>query len=405
MTEKKFRVGCRMANRDEILDEIDKEILSAEDMEEIETTDEQKEAEKRKKAEALWMDVQLGNTKHLITKVASILNRFPETRNSDVALMVKYWEVFEGHKGHFISINKLFRLERLTSIARTRAKVQNEYGLFLADEKIRRYRQDQGEIQKEFQIATKPSMECISVYADESGKNDEFTIVGGIWVLARQGELESAIIKWVQERKQNDPSCPDEFHFNKVRNNGANLQVYKEFIDFVVANGSMIGFKAIAVNKTKINKPIDDIITELFYQLVRVGIEFERKTGRIDLPKQIAYFKDDEEGESQLRISKIQQSLIDNFKLHYEEALKLNVFMSLDSRMNRFIQIADLFTGAINRKINHQKNNPKSENAKDEFADYIYKLLNVETLNYPSDRFTNVDVNGTSDMASIYIFD
>lgn len=392
-----------MLNRDRILDEIDEEIL-AEEIEEG-LTDEEKEAEKRKRAEELWMDVQSGNTKHLITKVASILNRFPETRNSDIALMIKFWEVFDGQKGNFVSVNKLFRLERLTSIARSRAKIQNEYGLFLADEKIRRNRQNREEIQKEYQIATKPEMESIRIYADESGKNDTFTIVGSIWVLAREGELNKALADWVTQRKSEDKTFPQEFHFNKIRNNGTNLQVYYDFINFVVSEGNMIGFKAIAVNKTKITKSIDDIITELFYQLIRIGVEYEQETGRISLPKQINYIKDAEEGESALRLSKIQQSLIDNFKIHYDNTLKLNAFLSMDSRLDRLIQVADLFTGAINRKINHQRNNPESTNAKDEFANYIYELLNIKELSYPTETMSEANVNDSSDLATVYIFD
>lgn len=393
-----------MSERDKILDEIDEEILT----EEVETviTDEEKEAEKRKKAEALWVDVQLGNTKHLITKVASILNRFPETRNSDVALMIKFWEVFEGHKGNFISINQLFRLERLTSIARTRAKIQNEYGLFLGDEKIRRHRQNLEESQKEYQIATKPPMESIWIYADESGKNDDFALVGSVWILAREGELEQEIIKWIQERRQNDSTFPDEFHFNKIKNNGNNLEMYKDFIDLVVSKGYMIGFRAIAVNKTKINKSIDEVITELFYQLVRIGVEYEYNTGRISLPKQINYIKDKEDGESALRINQIQQSLLDNFKIHYDDKLKLNSFMPLDSKLSRLIQVADLFTGAINRKLNHQRKNPESvKNSKDEFAEYIFELLNIEEFSYRTDDFEKVVGDETTDIASIYIFD
>jgi Protein of unknown function (DUF3800) len=398
-----------LTERDQVLARIDEELLSEEEVgleeEEEELTDEQKEAERRKKAEALWIDVQLGNTKHLITKVASILNKYPDTRNSDVALMVKFWEVFEGHKGKFVSLNKLFRLERLTSIARSRAKIQNEYGLFLADEKVKKFRRSREETQKEFQIATKPIMESISIYADESGKNDEFAIVGSVWVLANEGLLNSQIVNWTQDRKQTDPTCPEEFHFHKIRNNGTNLQVYEDFINFVIGNGHMLGFKAIAVNKTKINKPIDEIITELFYQLVRNGVEYEKNTGRINLPKQISYFKDAEEGESALRISQIQQSLIDNFKLHYDSELKLNAFFSIDSKVNRFIQIADLFTGAINRKINHQRKNQNSPtNAKDTFADYVFQLLNIQELNFQAQQISDYD-GSNSDYATVYIFD
>nr|WP_308314880.1 DUF3800 domain-containing protein [Bacillus sp. T33-2] len=176
-------------------------------------------------------------------------------------------------------------------------------------------------------------------------------------------------------------------------------------MDFVVANGHMIGFRAIAVNKTKISKPIDTIITELFYQLVRTGVEYERNTGRINLPKQITYIKDAEEGESALRLTQIEQLLVDNFKIHYDGELKLNAFFSLDSKMNRFIQIADLFTGAINRKLNHLRNNPDSMNSKDEFANYVYELFNIEERTYETQQLSEIDGSESSDLATLYIFD
>ncbi|PEZ31997.1 DUF3800 domain-containing protein [Bacillus thuringiensis] len=401
-----------MSEHDAILAGIDEEVLREEEQEqgeqeEIELTEEEKAEERRKKAEALWKDVQMGNEKHLITRVASIMNRYPETRNSDVALMIKYWKVYEGQRGSFVSLEKLFEMERLTSIARTRAKIQNEYNLFQADKKYKRYRQDKEEQQKEIQIITKPSMQTIHIYADESGKNDDFLLVGSFWILANEDNLNGKIVNWIQERKKVDNTCPDEFHFHKIRNNGMNFEVYKDFFDFVISNGSMVSFKGIAVNKTKLTQHTDDIITELYYQLVRVGIDHESKTGRIELPKQIEYIKDHEEGESALRINQIRQSLTDNFKLHYEENLNLTNFMSVDSKFSRFIQIADLFTGALNRKYNIQRKSPDQvPNAKDKLAEYILSVIGLKEVLYPAELY-NEEVLGASDMdmATIYIFD
>lgn len=388
---------------EEVLAEMDNEVINEE---ESILVDEEKEAERIKKGEELWIAVQQGNTKHLITKIATILNKYPETRNSDVALMIKYWEIFQEHRGGSVSFEKLFELERLTSIARVRAKIQNEYRLFQGDKKVRRFRRDNEEIQKEIQIATKPAVDYISIYADESGKNDEFAIVGSVWILANEGELNSSLVEWSQQRKQEDISFPDEFHFNKLKNNGNNLQTYKDFVNFAISNGHMVGYKAIAVNQTKLNISIDDLNTELFYQLVRIGIEHESESGRIQLPKQVAYFKDKEDGESALRINQIKQSLIDNFKIHYDEKVKLNAFHSLDSKMSRLIQVADLFTAAINRKINHQQKNPEATlNAKDEFADYLFELLNIEVLNYNAEQIAEIADQSKNDLATLYIFD
>src|SRR5690625_4233110 len=111
---------------DNILKEMNEEIISEEmSEEEQEIIDEKKEQERRKKGKELWIAVQSGNTEHLITRVASVLNRYPDARNSDVALMVRYWQVFEGHTGNQVSLNNLFKYERMTSIARGCAEFQN----------------------------------------------------------------------------------------------------------------------------------------------------------------------------------------------------------------------------------------------------------------------------------------
>jgi len=374
--------------------------------EEQEIIDEKKEQERRKKGKELWIAVQSGNTEHLITRVASVLNRYPDARNSDVALMVRYWQVFEGHTGNQVSLNNLFKYERLTSIARVRAKIQNEYKLFRADDKVKRYRQQEEEVQKEIQNSTKPPIDDITIYADESGKNDEFAIVGSSWILSGESELNSDLVKWVQERKSIDNTCPDVFHFNKIRNNGRDLQVYRDFFNYSVQRGDMMGFKAIAVNQKKTTLSNDDLNTELFYQLVRIGIEHENMTGRIQLPKQIVYFKEKEDGESALRITQIQQQLIDNFKTHYDENVRLNTFLSIDPHFSRLLQVADLFTSSINRVLNHQRKNPQSRhNAKDEFAEYVYELLSVEVVSYDTTRFQQEVNESESDLAVLHIFD
>src|SRR5689334_2303114 len=60
-------------------------------------------------------------------KVAWILNHHPETRDSDIELQLWYWRQFESDliDDGFIAVKNYYRLTRLTSIARERARVQN----------------------------------------------------------------------------------------------------------------------------------------------------------------------------------------------------------------------------------------------------------------------------------------
>ncbi|MDQ0200308.1 hypothetical protein [Neobacillus ginsengisoli] len=93
----------------------------------------------------------------MTTRVANILNRYPETRKSDITLQIKYWQVYSGLKSNFVDLTKLYSLERLTSLARARAKIQNEYKLFQADIETRRRRRTLEEEEKEAQMLDKPS--------------------------------------------------------------------------------------------------------------------------------------------------------------------------------------------------------------------------------------------------------
>jgi hypothetical protein len=97
-----------------------------------------KEIEKKERlqeeAEDLVRKVTSSNLSTLLEKVGWILNHYPQTRDSDVRCQHKYWEAFEPEylEGRLISFENMYKATRLTSITRARAKIQNEYNLFLA---------------------------------------------------------------------------------------------------------------------------------------------------------------------------------------------------------------------------------------------------------------------------------
>ena len=77
------------------------------------------------------------NLKTLQGQVEYILATIPETRNSDIALMVALWERFyplllvPTGKGSMVFLSKLYDLPREDNIKRVRAKFQNELKQYL----------------------------------------------------------------------------------------------------------------------------------------------------------------------------------------------------------------------------------------------------------------------------------
>ncbi|MBH0158633.1 DUF3800 domain-containing protein [Fictibacillus sp. 5RED26] len=388
----------------EVLDQIENEVL---DDEEVEVSEEnEKEAERKKKADALWKAVQMGDVKHLTTRVASILNRYPETRNSDITLQIKYWQIYNNLTSNFVDLTRLYTLERLTSISRARAKIQNEYKLFLADTEVRRRRRTLEEDEKEAQLLDKPSYGTINVFADETGKTETFVIVAGVWLLNEQlsARVQRDFLQWSSRKEAQGVKLPEEFHFKNLNNrNNKELELYKEFFNLILRNGEMISFKAVAVNKSKINRiPISDLITKLFYQFIRLGVNHEISSNRIQLPKKINLTKDEEEGESALILETVKQSLEDNFKIHYEDDLKMDQLISMPSHEHIFLQFADLFVAALNRKYNNPGNNNK-----DKLADYILESIRIKEVRFSASQ---VEIDEEKELEEIdhsilFIFD
>jgi hypothetical protein len=126
-----------------------------------------------------------GDFSGMRTRVAAMLNLYPHTRNSDVSLTLKYWETFqpEVFNASWIMPKDLFKLERLHYIVRARAKIQNEYGLFQADSAIRRRRKHIEEDMEDAVIEDAAPRRIAWIYADETGKNQDFVIVAAVWVL------------------------------------------------------------------------------------------------------------------------------------------------------------------------------------------------------------------------------
>jgi len=367
--------------------------------------DRMKKEEKKSKADELWKAIQAGDNKTLTTRVANILNRYPDTRDSDLTLQMQYWRVYNGLDSENIDIKKLYGLERLTSIARARAKIQNEYELFQARDEVKRRRKTLEEQEKESQLLDKPSYDSLEVYSDETGKTGDYVFVAGFWFLnaSTSSKIQRDFLKWSSEKEKSGVTMPKEFHFKDLSNtNRDQLKLYKDFFNFIIQNGEMVSFKAVGVNQKKIKRmPVTELVIKLYYQFVRLGVEHEINSERISLPRKINLTKD-QDGESELVIETIKQELGDNFKLHYDDRLIMDQLITMESHKNIFLQFADLFAAAINRKYNSPGNNHK-----DELANYILDSVRLNEIKFAASTVEeeNIDAEDNSDHSVLFLFD
>jgi len=306
-------------------------------------------------------------------RVAWLLNNFPETRNSDITLQIKYWSHFDSDifDGAFLNVKDLYTLTRLTSIVRARATIQNTYKLFLADEAIREYR---GVLEKEEEEKVKQENlfpKTYAVYADESGKNEPYLIVGSVWCL-NPSEAFKIILQILEFMEEND--FHEEFHFSDI--DKLNLGIYMKFADFIKERNTFLSFKAITLETSGIRDEQDTLI-KLYYFLLRWGIEHENDSGRAPLPRTIIFWKDLEEpGFDKLLMAEVEDRLSKAESTVFENKLRCGTFKPVDSREDHFIQIADLFSSSLNRKINVNVER-FSKKPKDIFANHFLESLGI----------------------------
>lgn len=331
----------------------------------------QKVEDERKLLLARLADTKLIGVKE---RVAFILNLYPETRNSDVDLAFRYWNVFDADyvSGDFITREAAMQVTRQGSLRRARAKIQNEYGLFQATEEVRQERRSKAEDESAKQLADKPSGARVSFYLDESSKNSRYAIVGGLCSLGDR-EAYSALGHFREWRLKNNIEY--EFHFTNMSKH--RLEAYKEFFREAMKFSHSFGFKAIVFDQSSGKKRTSsEIIRELYYQLIYQGIEHEIAMKRIKLPRPILIKKDKEKGFDALEMTRVRQELSSAFGKDFSGELVLEDIEAIDSTANNYIQLADLFIGSLARSLNRGKS--ANRNHKDELADYILGLLGID---------------------------
>lgn len=329
-----------------------------------------------------------GNIHNIRDRVAFILNNSIDARNSDIDLAWEYWQNFETDKfkGNIASVEQLRALTKINSLTRVRAKIQNEYKLYEADTAVKRFRGVLEEDKKSNAVEDKPSgLGVYSVYIDETGKTQDFLSVGSVWIL--EGGASNVLASMDLYKWKKDNNINYEFHFSEI--NKTRLSQFKEFFNKFLSSHPAVGFKIIVINnKGLVNK--NAAITDLTYHLLFKGVMHEHDTKRARLPRVLQVWLDEEEkGSDSLKIENIKERITSQ----KVDGLHLGDFQAVSSKDNFYIQIIDLFTGSVNRKLN----SPSGSNVKDDFADFVLSTLKfdinlIDKENIQTDNSTVFDL-------------
>jgi hypothetical protein len=321
------------------------------------------------KAKALKMAVETGHYNTAERRVCYILNHYPSTRDCDPELHQQYWKVWDGWDGQPIPpADYQYKLTPPGTITRARARIQNRYGLFQASEKVRQRRKGLSEEERQIALNSPARFDYISVYADETGKTGDWLIVGGIWIAdpREHRQLQQALADWRSTKR-----FESELHFSELKSQ--KLILYREALDVALSAAPSMAFKALKLSNLGLSN-VTAALDNLFYHYIVKGVEHEHNTMRCPLPRQVRFWKDQEQpGIDSLRIRNIQDQVAQYGQACHGGRLAVGEFECKPSDQFDLLQLADLFVGSIGRRLNAGS----KRNHKDEFADYLLERVGM----------------------------
>lgn len=334
---------------------------------------EQKEQRILREREQLERRLASGELDDVRTRVAFVLNHYPLARNNDVDLTIRYWRIFHPDEvgTDSIGFDALRTITKMTTIVRARAQIQNDYGLFVAEDDIVELRTErEGQMRKSQRSVASAKTPFVYVYSDESGKTDKNYVVGSFWVIDADEQiykLQRALWDW-----RNSAQWKSEVHFTEMSRERKDS--YLEFVRQAKKSASYVGFKAIVLAKDDVKRrPTEEAIYAMYYRLIVDGIRHEVAQDRFTLPRNVVLYKDEDEGADRLHLHSLKDKLRAECPKQFDNQISMSEVESLKSSGSILMQLADVFTGAIGRIVNRDPN--KVRNHKDDAAEEILRIL------------------------------
>jgi hypothetical protein len=325
------------------------------------------QAERRQKMLADIANSYLANTEQ---RVAHILQRFPETRDSDTALCIRYWKMFQAdviERWQPLELEVLYELDRIETIGRVRRMIQNELRLFRGVEETRRARESMQAEFHEYVAAHRDSPPEIRFYLDETGNEGGKTYCGIAGV---------CIINWKQFEKHHaaleqwrfKQGWPETVHFSetdadKVGRAVSLLQQLRSRRSGIL----FLGYSLVSRGRTH-----EDLVS-LFIQLVLDSLKFLRDCKCLTENRSVRVIKEADPGFDSIFLHKMTKQLGEIVALEFPGQVTVLPVEAVTKGRAVLLECADLIAGGMQRRALYKGRNPK-----DRLAEAVINVTGFE---------------------------
>lgn len=312
-------------------------------------------------------------------RVAHILQRFPETRDSDTALCIRYWNMFQAdvlERWRPLELEVLFELDRIETIGRVRRMIQNDLRLFRGVEDTRRAREAMQAEFHEYIAAHRDSLPEVRFYLDETGNEGEKAYMGiaGVCIINwKQFEKHHAAL----EQWRSNRGWPETIHFSetgadKVDRAVSLLQQLQSRRSGVL----FLGYSLASRGRTS-----NDLLS-LFIQLVVDSLKHLRECGCLTENRSVRVIKEADPGFDSFYLRKMTKELDEMVALEFPGELTVLPVEAVTKGRTVLLECADLIAGGMQRRALFKGRNPK-----DRLAEAVINVTGFEDGTDPGTIF------------------
>jgi uncharacterized protein DUF3800 len=312
-------------------------------------------------------------------KVAHILHRFPETRDSYTSLCIRYWKMFQAEvleRWQPLELEVLFELDRIETIGRMCRIIQNELRLFRGIDDTRRARDAMQAEFHEYLAAHRDSLPEIRFYLDETGNegNKKYTGIAGVCILNwKQFEKHHAALEQWRSRQ----GWPETIHFSetgadKVDRAVALLQQLQSRRSGVL----FLGYSIASRGRT------NETLFSLFIQLIVDSLKYLRDCSCLTENRSVRVIKESYDGFDNLYLDEMAKHLNEAVALEFPGKLTVLPVEAVTKGRTTLLECADLIAGGMQRRALSKGRNPK-----DRLAEAVINVTGFEEIAEPGTIF------------------
>lgn len=303
-------------------------------------------------------------------KVARILQRYPETRDSDIALCLRYWRTFQAdviERWNPPELEILCELDKVMSLVRSRQIIQNNLRLFRSMEDTRKAREAMQRELHEYLAAHRDTLPEIRFYLDETGNEGDknYTGVAGVCVINwKQYEKHHAALTQWRERQ----GWAETIHFaetgaDKVDRAVSVLQQLAQRRSGVL----FLGYSISSRGRTH------EAMFSLFIQLVMDSLKLLQQHGCLGENQNVRVIKEADPGFDTMYLDTMTKSLSEAIALEFPGLLAVSPVEAVTKGRTVLMECADLIAGGMQRRALGKGRNPK-----DKLAEAVINVTGFE---------------------------